>query len=305
MRIYTLATRTLVSRSYLWRATKRSVMANYGPAYGTLASNQVKVIERATPSCHWYWYFRLPWNEILNLIKKCKNGLNPFLANLFPIVLTTMLWRMEWSCASRTLILHRLLLRFLSLPMTLDWWTSSNQIPFRSFTEMVVDFDHEKTFLSFVRDNRMIIVLNIGNDLYLSRKCGSGVWCERFAIVSNGWSLRKTKHGSSHRLSPCISPSCKKHIDKKKENLDQWKWFSLQAEKKNFNGPLFQRKAPESRPLEISQEKLFARKSLTGLLDEGLRMFANRSSWILIQWTSSEEMDWFESLCRIRVNMIQ
>ena len=40
---------------------------------------------------------------------------------------------------------------------------------------------------------------------------------------------------------------------------------------------MIQRIIPESRPLELTQQQLFARKSLTGLLDEGLNMFTNRS----------------------------
>ncbi|CAF0746443.1 unnamed protein product [Adineta ricciae] len=51
--------------------------------------------------------------------------------------------------------------------------------------------------------------------------------------------------------------------------------LARQAEVKQFHGPILHRKTPEPRPLEISERQLFARKSLTGLLDDGLNMFAN------------------------------
>ncbi|UJR32375.1 hypothetical protein I4U23_019837 [Adineta vaga] len=51
--------------------------------------------------------------------------------------------------------------------------------------------------------------------------------------------------------------------------------LARRAELKHFNGPLLHRKTPEPHPFEISERQLFARKSLTGLLDEGLNMYAN------------------------------
>ncbi|CAF0926200.1 unnamed protein product [Adineta steineri] len=55
--------------------------------------------------------------------------------------------------------------------------------------------------------------------------------------------------------------------------------LARQAQHKNFNGPLINHKAPESHPLEIPEKQLFARKSLTGLLDEGLNMFAQNHNF--------------------------
>jgi len=126
-------------------------------------------------------------------------------------------------------------------------------MPSQNILSMVQDLNHEKIFLFFVNFFSKYILIVLFLKIENAARDYGVDDVELFQSVD----LYEKRNIS--QVTHCI--------------------FALarEAQDKNFNGPVLNRKAPEARPLEFNERQLFARKSLTGLLDESLINFASKS----------------------------
>ncbi|CAF1109256.1 unnamed protein product [Rotaria sordida] len=176
-------------------------MANYGPAYGTLASNLMKIATKRDPE----------------LDKEAQEWIESVIGEKFP--------NRSYEDALRDgIILCKLMNKL-----------QPNAIP--KFTTASTGFKLRENISLFQNAARAYGLLDLDLfqtvDLYEKRNIAQVTHCI-FAL-------------------------------------------SRQAQKKNFNGSVLRPHAPEFRPCEVPEKQLFAKKSLTGLLDEALIKFANHS----------------------------